>query len=223
MTRHRLSTFVLLPALLAVFGPAGAAQQAAAPAEAPLVEGKDYMRISGGAPLETPAGQVEVAEMFNYACPACNSFNFKLTGWQKNLPAWVHMIYVPMDFRPDFVLYARAYYAAESLGLVAKSHEAVYNAIHVTHTLPGEGQPQDPAKVAQFYVQFGARADNFRQVMDSFAVNMKVANARQFAARSQVTSTPSLVIGGKYLVMGNSWDDILRNASRLIAQAHAQN
>lgn len=59
-------------------------------------------------------------------------------------------------------------------------------------------------------------ATDFRKSTESFAVQMKVANARQFAARSQVPSKPTLLINGRYLVRGNTWQDMLRIAGELI-------
>jgi thiol:disulfide interchange protein DsbA len=126
-----------------------------------------------------------------------------------------------MDFRPDFVQYAHAYYAAEILGVQEKSHDAVFAAIHQTHKLPGEGAPQNSADIASFYAQFGISAADFQKTMDSFSVNMKTSSARQFATRSQVASTPSLVVDGKYLVQGKNWQDDLRIAGQLITMAHA--
>ncbi|MGH8443852.1 MAG: thiol:disulfide interchange protein DsbA/DsbL [Solimonas sp.] len=182
-----------------------------------LTPGEDYMLISGGAPLDPQPGKIEVVEMFNYACPACNAFNPQLAQWKKKLPADVKFVYAPLDFRPDFVPYARAYYAAEALGLVDKTHEAVYAAVHDSHKLPGEGQPPDEAKIAAFYAGYGANAAAFQASMDSFTVSTRVARAKQFAMQSRVISTPSLVIDGRYLVKGKSWDDMLRIADALIA------
>jgi len=200
---------------VAILAPARA--QAAAPASAStLVEGRDYIRLQAGSSLSTPAGQVEVVEFFNYACPACYAFDPYVRAWKAKLPSNVRFLYLPMDFRPDFVQYARAYYAAESLGIAEKSHAAVFKAIHETHQLPGEGSAQDPATIAKFYAQFGVSAADFRKSMESFSVQMKVANAREFAARSEVGSTPTLLIDGRYLVRGNSWQDMLRIASELI-------
>jgi thiol:disulfide interchange protein DsbA len=220
LSRFVIATF--LPALLAC-SVAAAATQTSAGSQTPvpaLIEGQDYVRIVSGTPLATSAGQVEIAELFNYACPACNGFSPLVRAWKTSLPAYAHFIYVPMDFRPDFVQYAHAYYAAEALGVVEKSHDAVFAAIHVTHKLPGEGAPQNAAEIAKFYAQFGVNAAEFQKTMDSFSVNMKTANARQFATRSQVTSTPSLVIDGKYLVTGKSWQESLRIAGQLIVKAH---
>lgn len=207
-----------LLALLAL--PALALGAAAPPPIEGLKAGEDYTIIAGGAPYDTPPGQVEVAEMFNYACPACNSFNPLFHQWMGALPKYVHVVYVPMDFRADFVQYAHAYYAAETLGLVAKSHDAVFEAIHRTGALPGEGRAQDAATIARFYTRFGADAAEFQRTMESFSVSMKTTNAHQFAVRSRVDSTPSLVIDGSYLITGSTWTAILQNANRVIAAIH---
>ncbi len=185
---------------------------------ASMVEGRDYQLIENGAPFDTPAGKIEVAEFFNYACPACNSFEPKLQEWKRSLPGYVHVVYLALDFRPDFVPYARAYFAAQALGIADQSHEAVYQAIHQTHTLPGEGTPVDAGTLAKFYAQFLVKPEQFEQVLASDAVTKKVDAARAFAQRSQVHSTPSLVIGGKYLVKGQSWEEFLQNATQLIAK-----
>ncbi|HEY5307947.1 MAG TPA: thiol:disulfide interchange protein DsbA/DsbL, partial [Casimicrobiaceae bacterium] len=83
-----------------------------------------------------------------------------------------------------------------------------------------EGGKQDAATIARFYAQFGVNAADFQKAMDSFSVNMKTGAASQFAARSQVSSTPSLVVDGKYLVQGQTWQESLRIAGQLAARIH---
>jgi thiol:disulfide interchange protein DsbA len=185
---------------------------------ASLLEGRDYVVLPKGKPLDTPAGQVEVAEFFNYACPACSAFEPHLAKWKSSLPGYVHVIYLPLDFRPDFVPYARGYFAAQALGVADKAHEAVYAAIHETHKLPGEGPPASADVLAQFYTQFGADPERFKELMGSNEISIKLADARDFAKRSGVHSTPTLLIDGKYVVRGDSWDNLLQNASQLIGK-----
>jgi len=184
-----------------------------------LVDGQDYLSIPEGAQFDTPANQVEVLEFFNYACPACNAFEPLMNAWKRNLPGDVHVVYAPLDFRPDFVPYARAYYVALALGVAEQSHDAVYAAIHDKHTLPGEGTPADADVLAKFYAQFGAKPEEFKTLMESPEVIAKVAAARKFAMQAGIHGTPSLVIGGKYIVKGDSWESVLKNASQLIVKA----
>ncbi|HZP11306.1 MAG TPA: thiol:disulfide interchange protein DsbA/DsbL [Nevskiaceae bacterium] len=239
MSVRRLLTAVLAAALVACSKPAPPPPAATAPPpaappsavessdaaplmSASLVQGRDYEVVADGIPFDTPTTeQVEVAEFFNYACPACNSFEPKLEQWRRSLPSYVHVVYLPLDFRPDFVPYARAYFAAEALGVAATSHEAVYAAIHQTHKLPGEGTPVDADTLAKFYAQFGVDPEKFKQAMASDMVAAKIAAARVYAAHSGVHSTPTLLIEGKYLVKGQSFEDYLQNATQLIAKARA--
>ena len=116
---------------------------------------------------------------------------------------------------------AKAFFAAESLGIEEKSHLAVYQAIHLKHSIPAEGDPPDEAKVAAFYTQYGVSAEQFLNTMKSFAVSGRINKANQFMARSKVEGTPTLIVNGKYLIKGRSWDDMLRIADHLIAKERA--
>lgn len=229
------------PATAATAAPAAAEIQPATPAEAAApaapeapnnnpvvapqgpapVAGTDYLDIEGGQPWQPVAGKIEVVEMFNYICPACYSFDPALRNWKAKQPADVNLVYVPAQFRPDFVPYAKAFFAAESLGIEEKSHQAVYEAIHLKHSIPAEGDPPDEAKVAAFYTQYGVSAEQFLNTMKSFAVTGRINKANQFMMRSKVEGTPTLIVNGKYLVKGRSWDDMLRIADHLIAKERA--
>ena len=192
-----------------------------APTGPALVPGTDYVEIKGGQPFDPLEGKVEVVEVFGYVCPACNAFQSSVRAWKAKLPADVRVTYVPALFGPDWIPYAHAFYAAESLGLVDKTHDAVYDAIHAKNTLPGEGEKPTAAPIAAFYSQYGVSAEQFTNAMNSFAINGKLNKARQFAVRSQISGTPSLIVNGKYLVKGRNWDDMLRIADQLIAQERA--
>ena len=193
----------------------------ATPAGPPLVPGVDYVEIAGGQPFEPLDGKVEVTEVFGYVCPACNMLQPNLSAWKSRLPADVRLTYVPALFGPDWTPYAHAFYAAESLGLVEKTHEAVYNAIHAQDSLPGEGDKPTDEPIAAFYAKYGVNAEQFRNTMKSFAVSGKINKAKQYAQRSKIESTPTLIVNGKYRVQGRTYDDMFRIADALIAQERA--
>jgi thiol:disulfide interchange protein DsbA len=184
------------------------------------VAGKDYVEISNGTPPDPTSKQIVVEEFFNYICPACFSFEPLLLSWTAKLPPYAKLEHVPATFRPDFMVYAHAYYAAEALGLVEKTHAAVYEAIHVTHKLPAEGEKMDEDKIAAFYANYGVDKAQFLSTMKSFGVETKVRRATERMRRSQVPSTPTLVVNGRYLVRGDSYQDMLRIASFLIEKEH---
>jgi thiol:disulfide interchange protein DsbA len=210
-----------LPPAASTTATADAAAPAATGNGAPLVAGTDYEEIQNGQPFDPLNGKIEVVEVFGYVCPACFRFQPMVNAWEKSLPSDVRFTYVPAAFGPEWVPYAHAFYVSQSMGLVAKTHDALFNAIHVAQTLPGEGKTPDEAAIAKFYGQYGADPKQFLDAMHSFAIDAKVNRAKQFMTRSGVQGTPTLIIDGRYRVLGKSYEDMLRIANQLIAQERA--
>ncbi|HEL4259017.1 thiol:disulfide interchange protein DsbA/DsbL [Stenotrophomonas maltophilia] len=201
----------------------------AAPAAAPAptttaltgpapVAGEDYQEIPNGQPFQPVAGKVEVVEIFGYVCPACAAFQPLVGPWKAGLPGDVNFVYVPAMFGGTWDDYARAFYAAQTLGVQEKTHEALYAAIHSQKTLKGERGRDSVEDIAKFYAGYGVDPKQFAATMGSFAVNAKTNSAKQFAQRSQISGTPSIIVNGKYLVKGKSFPDMLRIADHLIAR-----
>ena len=218
----------------AASGDTAAAETAAAAATTPApaaassrptgpepVAGTDYVLIENGQPFQPAAGKIEVAEIFGYVCPACAAFQPLIGPWKAGLPSDVNFVYVPAMFGGTWDNYARAFYAAQSMGLQEKTHEALYSAIHAEQTLKGERGRDSVEDIAAFYGKHGADAKQFASTMSSFAVNAKTNAAKQFAQRSQITGTPSVIVNGKYLVKGKSFPDMLRIADHLVARERA--
>ncbi|MGH8036880.1 MAG: thiol:disulfide interchange protein DsbA/DsbL [Stenotrophomonas sp.] len=198
--------------------PAPASSQPVGPAP---VEGTDYVVIAGGKPFQPATGKVEVVEVFGFVCPACAAFQPLIGPWKAGLPSDVNFVYVPAMFGGTWDNYAKAFYAAQALGLEDKTHEALYKAIHVDQELKGERGRDSVEDIAAFYAKHGADAKQFASTMSSFAVTAKTNSAKQFALRSKIEGTPSVIINGKYLVKGKSFPDMLRIADHLIARERA--
>ncbi|WP_442683400.1 thiol:disulfide interchange protein DsbA/DsbL [Stenotrophomonas sp. JC08] len=209
-------------------GEAAPAASTPVPAAARLVgpepvAGTDYLAIDGGQPFQPATGKIEVAEVFGYVCPACARFQPLVSSWKAGLPADVNFVYVPAAFGGTWDDYARAFYAAETLGVLEKTHEPLYLAIHVEQSLKGERGRDSVQDIANFYGKHGVDPKTFTDTMGSFSVAAKINRAKQFAQRSKIAGTPSLIVNGKYLVKGQSWEDMLRIADHLIARERASN
>lgn len=200
---------------------ATAAPAASTPTGPEPVAGTDYLVIENGQPFQPATGKIEVAEIFGYVCPACAAFQPLIGPWKAGLQSDVNFVYVPAMFGGTWDDYARAFYAAQSMGLQDKTHEALYAAIHADQSLKGERGRDSVEDIAAFYAKHGADAKQFSATMGSFAVNAKTNAAKQFAQRSQITGTPSVIVNGKYLVKGKSFPDMLRIADHLIARERA--
>jgi thiol:disulfide interchange protein DsbA len=206
--------YAVLASLSILFASAALAQTAP-------VAGRDYLEIPNGKPLDPVEGKIVVEEMFNYVCPACFRFEPRFAAWIKKLPPYVAVVHIPASFRPDFVQYAHAYYAAQAFNLVDKTHETVYDAVHTKHTLPAEGQKPDEDKIAAFYATYGVDKAQFLSAMQSFGVDVKTRRANDYMTRAKVPATPTLVVNGRYLVKGNTDEETLAIASALIEKEHS--
>ena len=193
---------------------------AGAPTGPAPVAGTDYVELANGQPYAPLNGQVEVVEVFGYTCPHCAQFEPLITAWKRKQPADVRVTPLPAAFGGYWETYARAFFAAETLGVLEKSHEQMFNAIHVARQL---GLDATPEQIGKFYEQYGVDATTFANTMKSFGVETKLNRAKQFATRSQIEGTPSIVVNGKYLVNVDQrgYEHMFNTVEHLAAQARA--
>lgn len=207
---------LLLSLLFALPLMAGLDVALAANAAAP-VEGADYVTIDNGAPYAPLAGRIEVVEVFGYWCPHCADFAPALSAWTRSLPADVRFTYVPAVFTAGDA-FARGYFAADQFGAVGKTHDALFSAVHTEGALPANASLDE---IAAWYGQHGLDASKVKATMQSPAVDAKLAYAQQFALRSGVEGTPTLIVNGRYRITARNHQDGLRVASQLIAKLRA--
>ena len=214
------------PAAAATTAPAAEAAAEPAPAATPdvpvgpaPVAGVDYVEIACGQPFAPTYGRIEVAEVFSYTCPHCAQFEPLVVDWRSRQPADVKFTPIAGFFAANPEPFAKAFYAAESLGLVGKSHAAMFRALHIDRSLAYNDAT--PETLGAFYAQFGADPKQFASAMSSFAVDAKVKRANQFILKSGVDSSPSVVIDGKYRVTGKTLEDTLRITTHLVAKERA--
>lgn len=208
--------FALLLALLLPLVPLQATAAGAA-APAPLVEGQDYAVIPNGKPYAPVAGKIEVAEIFMYSCHHCADFEPMVQAWKAKLPKDVSFNYVPLVYDLDEP-FALGYFASQQLGTLGKTHAATFNAVHETHDMPGN---PSFGELATFYASLGVDEAKFRAAAANPAVVARMQQARTFAMASGLDGTPALVVAGKYLVNGRTFEDRLRIAGQLVARERA--
>lgn len=174
-------------------------QRQAAIANRRFQEGQHYSRLTPEQPtVETEGNLIEVVEVFQYSCPACNSFEPYLNAWQGGAADYVNFVPVPAPWGELGELHARGYYAAQTLGIVEQSHPAFFDEFHINRNYM-----QSEAELAEFYSQFGVDEETFLATLNSFAVHTKVQRANDLIERYNVTGTPGIVINGKYTATGS--------------------
>ncbi|MCR5884969.1 thiol:disulfide interchange protein DsbA/DsbL [Rhizobacter sp. J219] len=161
------------------------------------VEGKHYVKLGSPAPVNAPAGKIEVIEFFWYGCPHCNAFEPTLDAWQKKLPADVAFRRVPVAFREQYAVHQRIYYALEALGKVEALHRKVFYALHSERQ-----RLEQPAEIAAFMEKNGIERAKFQEVFDSFAVQTRAKQATRLADAYKIDGVPAMGIHGKYFTSG---------------------
>ena len=197
MQRREFSLSAAASVAAATLGAAalpGAAQAQAAA----FKDGADFLTLDKPAPVEAPAGQVEVVEFFWYSCPHCNAFEPQLEAWMKKTPKDVSVRRVPVSFRPDFEPQQRLFYVLEAMGKVEELHKKVFYAIHV------EKQALNTADlVAAWAEKQGLNKAKFVEMYNSFSVSTKTRKATQLQDSYQVDGVPALGVGGRYFTSGS--------------------
>jgi len=156
-------------------------------------EGTDYTVLPEPQPTFGQGG-IEVAEVFAYTCGHCANLQPAINSWKPRLAPDVRFIYVPGAFGGVGDNFARAYFAAETLGLADKTHDAMFRAVLVERAF----RTASLEELADWYANQGADRSVFLSTMNSFAITAKLNRARQFALRTNVQATPTVIINGKY-------------------------
>jgi thiol:disulfide interchange protein DsbA len=175
-------------------------------------EGTDYVRLRAAQHTSVPAGKVEVMEVFSYGCPVCNTWEPVIQKLRSSLPPSAQMVYLPASFVPaeDWPMFQRAYLAADALGIAARTHEAVYDAVWKTGELATLDQTTGHLKSRQPSLEDAARCyariagvspAAFLAAAKSFTVDMKVRAADAQVRAMEVPGTPCIVVNGKYRVL----------------------
>jgi thiol:disulfide interchange protein DsbA len=165
---------------------------------AKFVAGDDYVVLDTRAPVEAPAGKIEVVEFFWYNCPHCNAFEPTLAAWIPKLPKDVAFRRAPVSFREDFVPQQRLYFALEAMGLVDKLHAKVFNAIH-TEKIDLSKVPA----IVDWVAKQGVDKAKFVEQFNSFTVASKAAKSAQQQNAYRVEGVPALGVAGRYYVDGS--------------------
>lgn len=181
-------------------------------------EGQAYHRIIPSQPTATP-DRVEVVEVFWYGCPHCHRFQPHLERWLLGDPDEVAFIRLPAILNERWAIHARAYYAAEALGVLERIHPKLFDAIHI-----GRERLDSEKALADFFVRNGVERDDFLEAFHSFAVNSRVSRARELTRRYGIEGTPAVVINGRYRTSpaeAGSFETLIEIMDHLVARERA--
>jgi protein dithiol oxidoreductase (disulfide-forming) len=167
----------------------------------PFEAGRDYQRIEPAQPTASGA-KIEVLEIFGYPCIHCAHAAPEISRWRKTLPPDVQFGFMPAVFGAVWEAYARAYYTAETMGVVERTHDKLFEVLHT------ERRPiRNLDDIAAFYAEYGVDKEAFLATLNSFPVNAKIARASEQVSAYGVEGTPTMIVAGKYRVMSPGGED----------------
>jgi thiol:disulfide interchange protein DsbA len=184
-------------------------------------EGVHFATINPPQPTSAPPGKIEVLEAFSYACPACAMFQPAVNRWKARMPANTVFVSMPVAWNPTWEMVARAYYAAEALGIKEKTHDAFFKALHVDRVPMGTHED-----VARWYAQAGGvKEADFLAAMRSTGVTAKIARSKQAVPRLGISATPTIIVNGRYRVLNqglSSSEEVFQVVDFLVARETAR-
>ena len=181
--------------------------------------GKEYVVLSNPQPTDN-ADKIEVVELFWYGCPHCYRLEPVIAQWQEKKPDDVEFIQMPAVLGKGWELLAKGFYTAELLNVSDKTHTALFEAMHVD-----KKKIKDEASLQKIFAEQGVSAEDFSKTFNSFAVSVKLNNAKLMTKRYAITGVPTLIINGKYSTsasLAGSNQNIIKVVDYLVSQERAQ-
>ena len=182
------------------------------------VEGTHYDLITPAVRTADP-DKIEVAEFFWYGCGHCYTFEPMIEQWKKSLPDDVDFHGSPAIWNAQMELHARAFYAAQVLGVMDTMHPVIFQAMNVDRK-----RLSTEAEIAALFTANGVSAEDFGKAFNSFGVSSQVRQANARARAAKITGTPALMVNGKYHIStrkAGSQANMLKVAESLIEKERA--
>lgn len=207
--RLGLMPFVLLMLMVSQFGFAADLWE----------KGRHYKELPYPVKTADPS-KIEVLEVFWYGCPHCYEFNNDhLPEWEAQLADDVDFQLMPATF-PGWVEHAKAYYAAEFLGVKKELHQHLFDNIV---TKPKKYGSSDDIKA--LFTAKGVKAEDYDKVFEASGfrkiskIDEAIKKAQDKIKKLRITGVPALIVNGKYKIGvrdAGSFPNMLKIANYLV-------
>lgn len=143
---------------------------------------------------------VVVTEMFSYSCVYCYYLEPDLHEWLARQGPEVQFEREHVVFSGSGLSLAKAFYAAEELGVTEKIHEYMFSAIHVS----GLRMNDEQLLIRLFESRGEVPADKFKAAFNGFSVENQVRRSDALVRTWRIDGTPTMVVDGRFLAGGTS-------------------
>ncbi len=175
-----------------------AAHATTMPNQQPYTDGKEYVVLPPAIQekfVPSP-GKIKIFEFFSYGCPACYATEPLIQAWLQTKPDHIEFTRVPVVFRADWTILAKAYYTAHALGVDSKITPALFDAIH-RHSRDLSTREA----MEKFFIEQGVKKEDFESAFDfSPGIDAELMRTGEMMKLYQIFRIPTIIINGKYKV-----------------------
>lgn len=162
------------------------------------IAGKDYTVVRP--PLPYAQRPILIHDFFAYTCPHCLQFEPVMSRFveEARTMADVRIVPVPVAWNESYSVFPRVYFAFESMKRMDDLHPEFWQWV-----IRGEHDWKDSADVEagvlDWVAQHGVNKDQFKKLINSFAIVSKYRTATQTWKQYGVDSTPCVGIAGRFI------------------------
>lgn len=156
--------------------------------------GVEYTTLKTPQPVQSQGKKVEVIEFFMYHCPACYALEPAMLEWVKKQGDNItfRRIHLPLTGENDPE--AHMFLTLEAMKLEEQLHAKLLYTWHVERK-----RLKSDADNIDWAVKAGIDKEKFTATYNSFAVMTRLKGAGRVAGTYEVNSTPTMIVGGRYL------------------------
>lgn len=178
-----------------------------------------YKELPSIQPTRT-GDKIEVLEVFWYGCSHCYHFEPFVEKWLEEKAEYIEFIRMPGILGKNWLPHARAFYAAEKLGILEEIHKPLFDAIH-----KDKRKIVDKRSLKVFFSEHGVSGDDFDEAYESRDVEESVREAFSAGKNYALTGVPAIIINGKYVTsasIAGSFEKVIDVINTLAAKEHVK-
>lgn len=160
--------------------------------------------------------KVVVYDFFGYLCGHCKNFEPIMKKWIEKQPDYVEVVTVAVNFQQGWDVLQTGYLTAQLMGIEKQNHHKLFGAIHNERK-----RFRNIEDLAKWYADHSdVSKEQFISTAKSFVLDSKLREASKMTKQMEVTSTPTIIINGKFKPYGKlaNRTDLLQRMDMLIAK-----
>ena len=177
--------------------------------------GRDYTELKKPQPVAS-ASKVEVLACFSYHCSHCATLDPALQAWKAKLPADVDFRQVQIVWDKEMAPLAQLFATVQLLKL-ERLHTPIFTAM-----IQEKQNLRDEKVLAAWLKTQNVDVKSFMETYRSFSVTNQATRAAQITRDYAIDGTPSIVVGGRYVVPSTAPARVIEVTNALIAKVRAQ-